>query len=129
MEYSLEKTHRRECLECGTMIHYGRSDKKFCSDACKNKYHNRESKRFLQVHSKVIHILDKNYRILSHCLSKGLTAVDLGDIIQWGFNPDYVTGIRRTRMRLENRCYDIKDLRTDSRLFNIERIPFTPDEK
>ena len=37
----------RKCLECGTVLK-GRSDKKFCSDYCRNTYNNkvnRDSKK------------------------------------------------------------------------------------
>ena len=41
-EYRLIKNFAgvETCLECGA-IFYGRSNRKFCCDACKNKYHNR----------------------------------------------------------------------------------------
>lgn len=32
------------CMYCMTKISNGRTDKKFCSDFCKNTYHNRKSK-------------------------------------------------------------------------------------
>ena len=31
------------CLECGEKI-IGRSDKKFCNDACRNSYNNKQNK-------------------------------------------------------------------------------------
>lgn len=124
MSYVVKNRKREKCLECGQPIQYGRIDKKFCSDTCKNRYHNRESSQFLKIHSKVIHSLDKNYKILNHCIEKGLTSVDLRDIIQWGFNPEYVTGVHKARMKLENRCYDIKYQRSDNRIYNLERVCF-----
>ena len=126
---TIVKNRKREkCLECGDPIQYGRIDKKFCSDRCKNKWHNRESGKFLKIHSKVVHTLDKNYKILSHCIEKGLTSIDLRDMIQWGFNPEFVTGVHKARMKLENRCYDIKYLRSDNRIYHLERVPFSLDD-
>ena len=31
----------KRCLECNDVLH-GRSDKKFCSDACRNTYNNKK---------------------------------------------------------------------------------------
>ena len=123
MAYKYVESEGRECLECGQEILYGRSDKKFCSEECKNRYHNRKGNEFVRVHSKTMRILDNNYRILSRCLEQGQTSVDLGDAILWGFNPDYLTGIFRNKIKTELRCYDIKYYRSESRLYHIERVP------
>ena len=37
MEYKETKRRRSECLECGQPIHYGRTDKKFCSETIGRK--------------------------------------------------------------------------------------------
>ncbi len=34
-----------DCLHCQKPIKSGRADKKFCTDACKNEYHNTEKIR------------------------------------------------------------------------------------
>ena len=128
MEYKIKQKARRECLSCGGPIRYGRTDKKFCSDACKNRYHNQQMNKFLKIHSKVVHALDRNHKILSHCLSHGLNSIDLNEAIEWGFNPEYVTGLRRSRMRQEFRCFDIRYQRSATRLYKIERLEDTPDD-
>lgn len=122
MAYDMMKREKRRCLECGHQIQYGRSDKKFCCDTCKNRWHNRGGNQYLKVHSKIIHILDVNYKILSQCLANGQTSIDLGDAIQWGFQPDYLTGIRKNRLKVENRCFDIKYCRSENRIYRIEKI-------
>ena len=128
MEYKIKQKARRECLACGAPIRYGRSDKKFCSDTCKNRYHNQQMNQFLKIHSKVMRALDRNHKILSHCLSHGLSSIDLNEAIEWGFNPEYVTGLRRSRMRQELHCFDIRYLRSDTRLYNIEKIETLPSD-
>ena len=124
MEYTVKSRKSERCLECGHSIKYGRTDKKFCSDACKNHWHNRQRKEFLKVHSKVLHVLDKNYGILDLCVRQGKSSMDLGDAIQWGFNPEYITGLRKYRMRMECRCFDIKYYRSENKLYGIEKVPF-----
>ena len=127
MEYKIKQKARRECLSCGGPIRYGRTDKKFCSDACKNRYHNQQMNQFLKIHSKIVHALDRNHKILSHCLSHGLNSIDLNEAIEWGFNPEYVTGLRRSRMRQEFRCFDIQYVDTPSRLTGIALVPSGED--
>ena len=54
--------------------------------------------------------------------------MDLSEAIEWGFNPEYVTGIRRSRMRLELRCFDIRYQRSETRLYNIEKVEDLPSD-
>lgn len=122
MVYKTKTRERQECLECGHTIQYGRSDKKFCSESCKNRYHNRKGYDFLKVHSKTIRILDNNYKILDHCLDRGLTSIGLSQAVQWGFNPEYVTGFCKNKIKLESRCYDIRYNRSETRIYRIARI-------
>ena len=111
-----------QCLECGKDIEYGRADKKFCCDSCKNRWHNRKKSYLMRLQSKVIHGLDKNYRILDELVKKEKSWAPIGDLVQWGFNPEYVTGVTRNRMRIEYRCYDIKYCRSESRIYNICKV-------
>lgn len=125
MQYN-EEIDSVKCLECGNNIKYGRSDKKFCCEGCKNKFNNRRKSVMIRLQSRVIHSLDKNYQILDKLLRSGADSVMLPDALQWGFNPEYMTSCTRSRMRTIYRCYDIKYCKSDTRLFNISRIPQSP---
>lgn len=52
------------CLECGEKI-VGRSDKKFCDDACRNAFNNKQNKDTTNFMRVVNAKLRKNHRILS----------------------------------------------------------------
>ena len=52
------------CLECGEKI-IGRSDKKFCNDACRNSYNNKQNKDSSNLMRNINNKLRKNFRILS----------------------------------------------------------------
>ena len=52
------------CLECGDKI-IGRSDKKFCNDACRNAYNNTQNKDVSNLMRNINNKLRKNFRILS----------------------------------------------------------------
>lgn len=52
------------CIECGEKI-LGRSDKKFCNDACRNAFNNKLNKDSSNLMRNIHNKLRKNYRILS----------------------------------------------------------------
>lgn len=57
------------CLECGDKIR-GRSDKKFCNDACRSAYHNRKSKDVSNPQKTINKLLNKNRKILKDCFEQ-----------------------------------------------------------
>ena len=62
---SLLKTNTMQnCLECGEKI-MGRIDKKFCSDACRNAYNNKQNKDQTNLMRNINNKLRKNFKILS----------------------------------------------------------------
>ena len=84
------------CLECGDKI-IGRSDKKFCSDSCRNAYNNalnRDSKNSIRT---INNRLRKNHRILEALNTQDKTKVTKNSLIKHGFLFDYFTGIYTTK--------------------------------
>ena len=114
-----EETPR--CLECGDTLNYGRSDRKFCGAKCKNAYHNRRTHDIRAVHYKVVGCINRNYEILDKLVKLGISSIDIPDVVQMGFSPDYSTSYHKVRTHDEFRCYEIKYFMTQNRLFNICR--------
>ncbi len=110
------------CLECGGEIVYGRSDRKFCSPRCKNRYHNRLHHYRRSVKLMVTSTLERNYEILDRLIKADVTSVSLGDLSQMGFNRDFMTSFHKVSGHEEYRCYDIKFYCTSTRIFNIQRV-------
>ncbi|WP_010182290.1 DUF2116 family Zn-ribbon domain-containing protein [Aquimarina agarilytica] len=54
----------KECPECGEKI-IGRSDKRFCSDYCRNSFNNKQNKDVTNLIRNTNNQLRKNYRILT----------------------------------------------------------------
>src|SRR5512133_2062865 len=85
----------KKCLDCGDVIH-GRTDKKFCSDQCRNNYNNRlnrDSNNFVRnVHG----LLRKNRRILSDLCAEGKTRVHKDALFALGYNFSFFTHIIET---------------------------------
>lgn len=108
------------CLECGTEI-YGRHDKKFCCEKCKNAFHNKRSQDLRNMKLRVRTAIEKNYEILSGLLRHNVDTMGLMDLVLAGFKPEYLTSCRRVGRHLESFCYDISYIRTENRVYGIRK--------
>lgn len=86
----------KKCPECGEIIK-GRVDKKFCSDLCRNAYNNRQNSDTTNYVRNITNILRKNRRILSGCISSGVTKTTKNKLIEKGFVFTYFTNIYTTQ--------------------------------
>ena len=122
MTYKSYIRHMPVCLECGDKIRYGRTDKKFCCEECKNRHYNRLVKDSRAFRRKILGHIDRNYEILDSLLRSGVTSADLTDLTSAGFLPGIMTSCLRTRTRVECACFDIKYIITPGRLSSISKI-------
>jgi len=86
----------RKCLDCGETI-YGRVDKKFCSDQCRNNFNNRMNSDNTAMVRSVNSILKKNRRILADLLPSDKITVHKDKLVNKGFNFNYITHIYTTQ--------------------------------
>ena len=86
------------CLECGERI-LGRTDKRFCSDACRNLYHYRANNAPINCVRNVVNALKRNRRILSELNTgpEGKTKVHRDRLIEKGYSFTYHTNTHRTK--------------------------------
>ena len=123
MGYDSENTiDRPVCLECGDEIRYGRTDKKFCCPACKNKYHNKLYHTSRSAKRRILGALDRDYSVLEKLRRLDIRSISLGDAAQMGYNKEFVTSWHKVGGHDEYRCFDIKYCCSESRLFRIERV-------
>ena len=120
MEYKIED-RKPLCLECGSEIVYGRKDRKFCCDGCKNKYHNRMTHPYRNWHQKVVNRLDKNHEILERLLDAGLHEASSEELFALGYDTRYATSYRKVRRSIEIWCFDIRYNYTETRIFDIQK--------
>jgi predicted nucleic acid-binding Zn ribbon protein len=80
------------CLECDEKIS-GRSDKKFCSDGCRNAYNNRQNKDNTNLMRNINNRLRKNYRILLNANEEGKTKISQQKLLSLGFDFNFITQI------------------------------------
>ena len=123
MDYeNRQKRQTPRCLECGTSISYGRKDKKFCCEECKNRHHNALARMSRTAKKKVMSILERNYDILDMLVREDVKAVWLSDLIEQGFNPGYSTFYRKTGRKDRYHCFDISYFMTPNRVSCITKI-------
>ncbi len=75
----------------------GRSDKKFCSDYCRNTYYNQANSVANNHVRQVNRILSKNRRILEELNPSGKVNIHKDKLLNKGFNFNYFTGIYKTQ--------------------------------
>lgn len=96
----------RLCPECGKPI-FGRIDKKYCSDACRNAHNNKSNADATNYVRNVNNILRKNRRILLDLNPTGKTKVPRDKLLTQGFSFDFYTNSYQTKAGHEYRyCYD-----------------------
>ena len=109
------------CLECGTDLSYGRKGRKFCSDKCKNDWHNRENHLARTVHLTIISSLNRNYEVLMRINRMGMPSVNLEDLVKMGFNPAIFTGHRIIKGHNQYSCFEFDYYLSTNRISHIER--------
>ncbi len=113
------------CRECAAPL-TGRSDKQFCSDACRTAYHNRRYREQRLDTVRIDRILRENRRILASLYEAGVRDISLSDNRLSGFDSRYCTAVKRySLMRTAYRCYEFEYLISGGR---IRRITQYSDE-
>ena len=81
----------------------GRSDKKFCDDQCRARYHNRINGEDSNLIRRVNYALRRNRRILSALAEDGKKTIRRSLLIQKGFDFEIITAIQVKKSG--NPCY------------------------
>lgn len=110
---------KRKCPECGDPV-YGRSDKKFCTDQCRNSYNNKHvgysNNHVRQVNS----TLRKNRQILKELNPTGKTRVHLSQLQKRGFDFTYHTNLYVTKSgNTYHFCYEQGYLKLENNYFAL----------
>lgn len=85
----------RCCRECRAPL-AGRSDKKFCDDACRNSYNNRQHYQRNKEMRRINRILARNYRILESLNPGDSARCSKQELMLQGFDFHHFTSIRRS---------------------------------
>lgn len=104
---SREEVKDRSCQECGIAV-YGREDKKFCSDQCRNSWNNRENKQSNDYIRKVVARIKKNRKILVELNPDGKRKVPKDELTRRGFDFEFFTSVYVTKKEAKEYrfCFD-----------------------
>ena len=122
MAYKIDMDAVTQCLEGGDVIRFGRPDKKFCCETCKNRYHNRLEKSSRSYRVKVRSTLARNYGVLNDLVKLGISRMSLFELRAMGYDPQFVTAAIPVGKRTEFMCYDIRFRQTGIQLSHITKI-------
>ena len=107
LHITLCKMEDKKCIECANSF-YGRSDKKFCSDSCRNAYNNRMIAPSTATIKRINRVLRKNYQILNAMTPEQKPTVSVARLSAKGFDFDHFTSLLETKEGRQYRfCYDI----------------------
>jgi predicted nucleic acid-binding Zn ribbon protein len=84
------------CLECKESM-VGRSDKKFCSDYCRNAFNNRQNSDSNKLVRNINNTLRKNRRVLEKLNPNEKTKSTRDTMLSLGFNFNYHTHLYTTK--------------------------------
>jgi hypothetical protein len=86
----------RKCLECDNPV-FGRLDKKFCSDACRNAYNNKIRSEDLSIIRNTNNLLKKNRLILAEICTGDKYKTTKSVLQKKGYLFQYMTHQRTTQ--------------------------------
>jgi predicted nucleic acid-binding Zn ribbon protein len=98
----------KSCQTCGRQIR-GRTDKRFCNDACRNSFHNQVNAVSNNYIRQINHLLQKNRRILASLIPGNCqkAKIALAQLAELGYHFQYYTHERTNRKGNAYRfCYD-----------------------
>lgn len=116
-----DEAMEKKCLYCGKVILGGRSDRRFCNSNCRSDFHNARMYYASVPKSSIIKSLEKNYHILCDVIASGNESAMIGDLVDEGFRPEYVTSYMKYKGGDVMRCFDIRYRQTDRRIFNVRK--------
>ena len=122
MDYKKYERHMPVCLECGDRIKYGRTDKKFCCDECRNKNFYERERQGRVFRRRILKTLSRNYEILEGLLRADVETAEMISILAMGFSPSIMTSCRKCGRHYECGCFDIRYIMTDTRIYSISKI-------
>lgn len=116
---------KKNCQECGQPLS-GRSDKRFCDDACRAQFHHKNQAPD-EALKQINRILKRNYQILDQLLKQSNTKTHVVPLMQMhflGFSSCFFTHIDPN---LPNTffCYDICFSNDTNGMVKIYRAPYS----
>lgn len=94
------------CLNCNQPL-FGRRDKKFCNDYCRNNYNNQLNRDRVEVVRNTNNRLRKNYRVLEKIVEDKKRSISKNELHFLDFDFKYLTEVEETKTDAIYYVYDI----------------------
>ncbi|WP_313374253.1 hypothetical protein [Chishuiella sp.] len=94
------------CLQCHQPL-FGRKDKKFCNDLCRNTYNNNLNRDKVEIVRNINNKLRKNNRILKNILEVGSRSVTKNYLNLNNFDFKYITNVNESKHGTVFYVYDV----------------------
>lgn len=117
---TLKSAATKNCENCGKLL-FGRTDKRFCNDSCRNQFNREKASRDAQkAHDnlpEIFKIIKRNYEILQTHHPEKLRPdegmfFDIADLKDDGFNFKFFTSTGEIDGEVYKFCFDIGWLRS-----------------
>lgn len=108
----------RICIECGHSL-FGRRDKKFCNDLCRNTYNNNLNKENVEIIRITNSKLKKNHKILKSLLETEKHEITKSELLLLGFDLNLLTNFEINQGLISRNVYDFKLIQDDDENFRI----------
>jgi predicted nucleic acid-binding Zn ribbon protein len=113
----------RFCLDCGAKLR-GRSDKKFCSDHCRNNYNNSLNRDVNSLVRNVHALLRKNRKVLSELYDSGKIRIHTDALLVSGYNLNFFTHMVETDSgEIYKYCYEFGYREANDDYIELTRNP------
>lgn len=109
------------CINCGQRL-FGRKDKKFCNDYCRNTFNNRLNKENVEVIRITNNRLKKNHKILKNLVEKNKNSVTRTELELLGFDINLVTSFDFNDGVVFRKVYDFVLQQKDSNILTLKQL-------
>ncbi|MBS7334210.1 MAG: hypothetical protein KIG88_11505 [Weeksellaceae bacterium] len=111
----------RNCLQCDQRL-FGRRDKKFCNDFCRNTFNNQLNKENVEVIRITNNKLKKNHKILRNLLETNKDTVTRTELELLGFDFNLVTSFDLNDGKIFRRVYDFVLQQNEDNNLSLKQI-------
>jgi hypothetical protein len=101
------ENHNRLCVICDSKL-FGRSDKRFCSLECKNKYHSEIRKSTNTISNETMKILFRNHQILVELMGENCFKYQINKLVlqRKGFDFEVISAIEQNKFGFKLNVFD-----------------------
>lgn len=111
----------RNCLQCGHKL-FGRRDKKFCNDFCRNTFNNQLNKENVEVIRITNNRLKKNHKILKNLMDTKKESFTRTELELLGFDFNLVTSFDMNNGVIFRKVYDFVLLQNGDNALQLKQI-------